>query len=87
VTRPSVLGINNVIYKLISMQYRQLGPFSVSAISLGCMNLSHAYGAPVSAEQGERVLLAALDALINEKTVAGNRYNDQANREVDTEAF
>ena len=26
------------------------------------MNLSHAYGAPVSAEQGERVLLAALDA-------------------------
>ena len=26
------------------------------------MNLSHAYGAPVSADQGERVLLAALDA-------------------------
>ena len=26
------------------------------------MNLSHAYGAPVSVEQGERVLLAALDA-------------------------
>ena len=26
------------------------------------MNVSHAYGAPVSAEQGERVLLAALDA-------------------------
>ena len=44
------------------MHYRRLGPFSVSAISLGCMNLSHAYGAPVSAEQGERVLLAALDA-------------------------
>ncbi len=44
------------------MQQRQLGPFNVSAISLGCMNLSHAYGAPVSAEQGERVLLAALDA-------------------------
>ena len=44
------------------MQTRQLGPFSVSAIGLGCMNLSHAYGAPVSREQGERVLLAALDA-------------------------
>ena len=44
------------------MKYRRLGPFTVSAISLGCMNLSHAYGAPVSAEQGERVLLAALDA-------------------------
>ena len=45
-----------------AMQTRQLGPFSVSAIGLGCMNLSHAYGAPVSREQGERVLLAALDA-------------------------
>ncbi len=44
------------------MQTRKLGPFEVSAIGLGCMNLSHAYGAPVSAEQGERVLLAALDA-------------------------
>lgn len=44
------------------MQKRNLGPFSVSAIGLGCMNLSHAYGAPVSAEQGERVLLTALDA-------------------------
>ena len=32
-------------------------------------------------------ILARLDALFNEKTVAGNRYNDQANREVDTEVF
>ena len=45
-----------------NMQQRTLGPFQVSSIGLGCMNLSHAYGAPVSAEQGERVLLAALDA-------------------------
>ena len=44
------------------MQQRALGPFQVSAVGLGCMNLSHAYGAPVSAEQGERVLLSALDA-------------------------
>ena len=43
------------------MKHRKLGPFNVSAIGLGCMNLSHAYGAPVSAEQGERVLLTALD--------------------------
>ncbi len=44
------------------MSTRQLGPFAVSPIGLGCMNLSHAYGEPVSAEQGERVLLTALDA-------------------------
>ena len=48
--------------KIGAMQTRQLGSFTVSAIGLGCMNLSHAYGAPVSREQGERVLLAALDA-------------------------
>src|SRR5438477_4284924 len=40
---------------------RKLGPFSVAEIGLGCMNLSHAYGTPPPAEQGERVLLAALD--------------------------
>ena len=44
------------------MQQRQLGSFSVSAIGLGCMNICHAYGAPVSEQQAERVLLAALDA-------------------------
>jgi aryl-alcohol dehydrogenase-like predicted oxidoreductase len=43
------------------MKTRKLGPFQVSAISLGCMNLSHAYGSPVSAAQGEKILLAALD--------------------------
>ena len=43
------------------MQQRQLGPFKVSALGLGCMNICHAYGAPVSKEQAERVLLTALD--------------------------
>ncbi|RDI26109.1 aryl-alcohol dehydrogenase-like predicted oxidoreductase [Pseudacidovorax intermedius] len=44
------------------MQTRRIANFEVSAIGLGCMNLSHAYGVPPSPEQGERVLLAALDA-------------------------
>ena len=43
------------------MQQRQLGPFQVSAISLGCMNLSHAYGVPPTPEQGAKVLLRALE--------------------------
>jgi aryl-alcohol dehydrogenase-like predicted oxidoreductase len=47
------------------MKNRQIASFSVSAIGLGCMNLSHAYGAPVSAQQGERVLLTAFDQGVN----------------------
>jgi len=41
---------------------RRIGPFQTPAIGLGCMNLSHAYGTPPSAEAGERLLLSALDA-------------------------
>ena len=43
------------------MKTRRIGPFSVSAIGLGCMNLSHAYGTPPSADEAERLLHAALD--------------------------
>ena len=44
------------------MHTRQLGPFTVSALGLGCMNLSHAYGPPAPRAKAERLLLAALDA-------------------------
>jgi len=47
------------------MQQRRLGPFSVSAIGFGCMNLSHAYGAPPAPEAAEALLLRALDRGIN----------------------
>ncbi len=40
---------------------RPLGPFKVSAIGLGCMNLSHAYGEPPAAADAEQLLLAAID--------------------------
>jgi len=43
------------------MQRRRIGPFSVSALGLGCMNLSHAYGTPPSPEVAEKVLLKALE--------------------------
>ena len=32
-------------------------------------------------------VMQRLEALINQRTVSGDRYNDQANREVDTEVF
>ncbi len=44
------------------MNPRQLGPYQVAPIGLGCMNVSHAYGAPPTPEEGERVMLAAIDA-------------------------
>lgn len=43
------------------MQQRRLGPFTVSALGLGCMNLSHAYGAPPVKKDAEALLLRALD--------------------------
>ncbi|HZV92402.1 MAG TPA: aldo/keto reductase [Caldimonas sp.] len=43
------------------MKQRRIGPLEVSAIGLGCMNLSHAYGAPPSPDVAEKVLLSALD--------------------------
>jgi len=43
------------------MKQRQVGPFSVGSIGLGCMNLCHAYAGPVSKEQAQRILLSALD--------------------------
>ena len=44
------------------MQTRCIGPFTVSAIGLGCMNLSHAYATPPTPEAAEALLLQALDA-------------------------
>ncbi len=44
------------------MHTRKLGPFDVSALGMGCMSLSHAYGTPPPVEQAATVLHAALDA-------------------------
>jgi hypothetical protein len=43
------------------MPNRRIGPFTVSAVSLGCMNLSHAYGVPPPPEAAEALLRRALD--------------------------
>ncbi|MBX2839193.1 MAG: aldo/keto reductase [Gammaproteobacteria bacterium] len=43
------------------METRQLGPFEVSAIGLGCMNITHGYG-PGDKDEAEAVLAGALDA-------------------------
>jgi len=43
------------------MAKRALGPFQVTPIGLGCMSLSHAYGAPPEAATSEALLHRALD--------------------------
>lgn len=43
------------------MTQRKLGPFDVTAVGLGCMNISHAYGTPPDRETGARLLAEALD--------------------------
>lgn len=43
------------------MEQRKIGPLDVSALGLGCMSLSHAYGKPPPAGQAEALLLEALD--------------------------
>lgn len=43
------------------MNLRKLGPFDVTAVGFGCMNLSHAYGPPQPRDHAERVLRRALE--------------------------
>jgi len=43
------------------MKTRTIGPFTVSALGFGCMSLSHAYGAAMNAQEGRRLLRAALE--------------------------
>jgi aryl-alcohol dehydrogenase-like predicted oxidoreductase len=67
------------------MQTRKLGPFDVSAIGLGCMSLSHAYGAPPPRDQAERVLKGALDAgytFLDTAAVYGLGHNERLVGEV-----
>lgn len=54
------LGVGGVA--ALTLPTRRIGPLTVSAIGLGCMNLSHAYGVPPSPEEAARLLNHALDA-------------------------
>lgn len=59
---------------------RPLGPFSVSAVALGCMNLDHAYGDHVSEEDGARLLNRALDlgcTMLDTAAIYGDGASEQ----------
>lgn len=60
---------------------RRIGSFSVSAIGLGCMNLSHAYGARPAEEDAVALLNHALDLGCNLLDTAA-LYGDGRNEEM-----
>ena len=64
----------------MTLPTRSIGPFTVSAIGLGCMNLNHAYGVPPSEEDGARLLNHALDlgvTLIDTAALYGMGENER----------
>ncbi|MCX8116069.1 MAG: aldo/keto reductase [Burkholderiaceae bacterium] len=63
------------------MHTRRIGSFEVSAIGLGCMNLSHAYGTPPAPDAGARLLLRALELGVNHFDTAA-LYGFGANEEL-----
>lgn len=65
---------------MTKLPHRALGPFSVSAVTLGCMNLDHAYGDRVSEEDGARLLNRALDlgcTMLDTATIYGAGENER----------
>ena len=49
----------------MSLSTRSLGGVEVSAVGLGCMNLSHAYGVAPSAEDGIKLIRSAFELGVN----------------------
>lgn len=68
------------------MRYRTLGKdLQVSAIGLGCMGMSHAYGAPVERGEAVRLLLEAVDmgyTFFDTAEVYGTAENPHDNEEL-----
>ena len=61
------------------MQQRQLGPFTVSAIGLGCMNVSMGYGPRLDDTDAGRLFNAALDhgcSFFDTASMYGNGHNE-----------
>jgi len=65
---------------------RRLAGHEVSAIGLGCMSLSHAYGVPPSAQDGAAVLRRALDLGFSHFDTAAI-YGDGANERLIGDTF
>ena len=65
---------------MTNLPTRTIGPFTVSAIGLGCMNLSHAYGEPATEAEGLALLNRALDlgvTLLDTAALYGGGANER----------
>ena len=61
------------------MQQRQIGPFSVSAIGFGCMNVSMGYGPRIADDAAGQLFNAALDQgynFLDTASLYGNGHNE-----------
>lgn len=64
------------------MKYRKLGDLTVSAVSLGCMGMSHAYGAASTKDEAEQLIAAAVDhgvTMFDTAEVYGNEQDPYHN--------
>lgn len=71
---------NNGSIAVTSLPTRMIGPFTVSAVGLGCMNLSHAYGEPATEAEGVALLNRALDlgvTLLDTAALYGGGANER----------
>lgn len=62
------------------MKSRKIGSLTVSAVSLGCMNLSHAYGTPPDLADAENLLNQSLDmgyTMLDTATIYGFGTNEE----------
>ena len=62
------------------MHSRKLGPFTVSALGLGAMNLSGGYGTRISDADGQRLLIEALELgynFIDTASIYGEGHSEQ----------
>lgn len=68
-----------------ALPLRKVGPFEVSAIGLGCMNLSHGYGKPPREADAGRLLHRALDlgvTFLDTAALYGGGHNERLIGEV-----
>lgn len=72
------------------MKYRQLNNMTISAVGMGCMGLSHAYGSPIEKNEAIRLLQKAVDmgyTFFDTAEIYGTPDNPHINEEIVGEAL